>query len=174
MIYVSLKRCGSSLSEQRDATKELVSEMLCSLGYSVSSLKKDAKGRPYLQGIDADISISHSSELCAVAVLTEASVAGDFSHILPESGKSIGIDIEEIPSDSCLERYKRIAKRFLNADIIDVESFFCEWTKKEAYGKMIGDGLLSAPGVPCRYFTFTEETNSKKYILTISINQRMP
>ena len=174
MIYLSFKNCGSSLFEQRSATKELASDLLTSLGYPPSSLQKNGKGRPYLHSEDADVSVSHSGEICAAAVLTERYADGNFSLVVPSIGDQIGIDIEEVPSNGDINRYKRLARRFLNTDVDSTEGFFRQWTRKEAYGKMVGDGLFSESGIPCQFFTFTVETDNKRYILTISVKQRMP
>ncbi|MBR6676932.1 MAG: 4'-phosphopantetheinyl transferase superfamily protein [Clostridia bacterium] len=174
MIYLSLKKCGKTLSEQRASTKELMSDMLISLGYNDDIQQKDDKGRPFLQCDNGDVSVSHCPELCAVAVLTENLSDSDFSLVIPQSGQRIGIDIEEIPEKGDIARYTRIAKRFLNTDVETADDFLRAWTRKEAYGKMVGDGLFSKPGIPCHYLTFTVESNNKRYILTISVKQRIP
>jgi len=93
------------------------------------------KGKPYLADIPLYFSLSHSGRfvLCAV------------------SGREIGADIQKIRKGS----EERIARRFFAAQeqealaaCSDEEArlrlFYELWAKKEAYGKLTGQGIASA------------------------------
>lgn len=92
------------------------------------------KGKPYFENIPLFFSISHSGEyvLCAV------------------SGRELGADIQKIQSADVL----KLAKRFFSESECRIlegcEShrerqrlFFGFWTRKEAYGKLTGEGLAA-------------------------------
>lgn len=93
----------------------------------------DKSGKPYIEGIDVNFSISHSGTiaLCAIA------------------DAPVGVDIEKI-RDVDLS----IAKKHFAPDEQDYvfeklslskQRFFEIWTRKEAYVKMLGKGISSFP-----------------------------
>ena len=87
-------------------------------------LGRRSTGAPYLAGEDVAISISHKDDLLAVAL----------------SDTPVGVDIELLVDK---EPYYRIAKRYFGEQVQegDVEGFFRAWTKREALGKYLGEGL---------------------------------
>lgn len=93
----------------------------------------DKSGKPYIEGIDVNFSISHSGTiaLCAIA------------------DAPVGVDIEKI-RDVDLS----VAKKHFAPDEQDYvfeklglskQRFFEVWTRKEAYVKMIGKGISYFP-----------------------------
>lgn len=96
-----------------------------------------AKGKPYFQGIPLYFSLSHSGEyvLCAV------------------SCREVGADIQKIqPAD-----VGKLAKRFFSgSEYLALERcgpaeerqrlFFELWSRKEAYGKLTGEGAAAVIG----------------------------
>lgn len=90
------------------------------------------KGKPYLQGNPFYFNLSHSGLY----------VAGCFSE------KEAGIDIQYRKKTG----YERVAERFFTAEekafLRELpkepdrrEGFYCLWTRKEAYGKLTGEGI---------------------------------
>ena len=99
----------------------------------LSRLKYEENGRPYLDGVDVDISFSHTDSYVACATSDKRS-------------SRVGIDIETkaITDDEA----KKIARRFFSVGEQDVlnksenvkQAFLEIWTKKEALKKHLDDG----------------------------------
>lgn len=100
------------------------------LGITEYKVKRDEKGKPFLEGLPGVfISISHSGEYAFCAV----------------SDKNCGADAEKIREFD--ERLRGVAKRYFpGKSIVNAEEFFREWTSMEAYGKYTGKGLAEARG----------------------------
>lgn len=92
--------------------------------------RKNKYGKPYLDNNHLFFNISHSNETLVVAF----------------SDKEIGVDIEKIGFCNfnianrcfCENEYNYIVSKFKDKDV----RFFDIWTKKEAYIKYLGIGLL--------------------------------
>ena len=160
----NVEQATRTTDEQKKETEDSYLDIVHS-----ADLQKDEEGRPQLPFSDADISISHSSDICAAAVLTERHTSKEVTLAVPLSGTRVGIDIELVPASPDLERCKRVANRFLKADIADAFEFYRLWTRKEAYGKMVGDGFFSEEGVDCQFSTYTIKTDNNTYILSIAV-----
>lgn len=120
------------------------------------------RGKPYI--IDADnnsisleFNLSHSSDVCLYAIT---------------SSRRVGIDIERVRP---IDEFEQISRKFFTkgesstltsvADDHRLAAFFECWTRKEAYVKAIGDGLMIplngfevsvAPGEPARLMSVNE------------------
>jgi len=169
MIYLSIGSCDDERASQSLIAKNLLSALLCSLGFKQTEIIKDRNGRPYLPSGYPDISISHSGNICAVGVICDVDAKEGFSFSIPVIGTRIGIDIERFPTDFDIEKHKRIAGRFLDTDISSPEEFFRLWTRKEAYGKMAGEGFFTKEQIPCNIYTFVLDHNNEKYCLSIAV-----
>ena len=81
-------------------------------------------GKPYCVGVPCEFSLSHTSGMIVCAV----------------SDEPVGIDAELLRPAPM-----RVARRFTDAEREYIsgsdERFFRVWTRKEAFGKMTGDGL---------------------------------
>lgn len=111
--------------------RRAVSDIYAVDGQDVVILE-DKFGAPYIEGINAHISISHSGDYAACAL----------------SDKPIGIDIEKIRPIS-----RRVAERTFSAGELEylgsgeelcgeaLVRFYEIWTAKEAYAKMKGKGM---------------------------------
>lgn len=92
-------------------------------------LNKDERGKPYFDGADVHISISHSHERCLAAI----------------SDSEVGADIEY--KNGTDERLTRLAKRFFTegeaayVDECPRERFYEIWCAKESYIKYTGEGF---------------------------------
>lgn len=90
----------------------------------------EARGKPTLERprLGLDFSISHTEALGLLAVAT---------------GRRVGIDVERLRDRP---RYAELARQHFLPDeaaaITDVERFLAVWTRKEAYLKGLGVGLL--------------------------------
>ena len=127
---------------QKKRDSELQNASVCALSLvadklgkqALSSLSYEESGRPFLDSIDADISISHSKTLVAIAISDKKS-------------SRVGVDLEEKIFSP--EEMKKIARRFFSADeqrILsesqDESKTFLEiWTKKEALKKRHGTSV---------------------------------
>ena len=126
------------LDQKRDG--DLRAQALCALKLlkdlvgdeALSHLKYKESGRPYFDGIDVDISISHTDAYVACAVSDKSS-------------SRVGIDVESkaVADDEA----KKIARRFFSVGEQDVlkksenvrQTFLEIWTKKEALKKHLDD-----------------------------------
>jgi 4'-phosphopantetheinyl transferase len=78
-------------------------------------------GKPHLPGSDLELSVSHSGDKIAVAVMT---------------GRSIGVDVEQVRDTQDRDSLQR----YVMAEN-ETGDFFTAWTRKEAVTKATGDGL---------------------------------
>lgn len=91
------------------------------------SIAKTDNGKPYINGLDINLSVSHSNEYI----------------ILAFSKNSIGVDIEKIQSRD----YLSLARRYFGEKEVQIIkekglAYFYElWTMKEAYSKLKGVNL---------------------------------
>lgn len=96
------------------------------------------KGKPYLREYPLFFNLSHSGEYVACAV----------------SDREIGVDIQKCSDTNVMG----IAKRFFSEEECRAlaacetgeerqQSFFRLWVRKEAYGKLLGKGILSVVSV---------------------------
>ena len=101
-----------------------VNGALCeALGKKVH-VDKHPSGAPFIRGDDHYLSLSHKDGLMVVAL----------------SDRPVGVDIERVVSK---DAYYRIADNYFAEKIAegDAEGFFRGWTRREAFGKMLGKGL---------------------------------
>lgn len=86
------------------------------------------KGKPYFPNMPIEFSISHSGNLWICMI----------------SNIPCGIDVQMYKDI----KWKEIAKRFFNDDEVEfvikngAKGFFKLWVRKEAYGKMTGEGFF--------------------------------
>ena len=120
-------------------------------------------GKPYAKNLNIEFNISHSADMAVCVV----------------DADPVGVDIEKIrPVD--LNTAKRIFNkdeiRYIFGCVSDVEDynhylndevlqrFFELWTKKEAYGKLVGMGLFAESNVDTELTTLIE----KGYCISIA------
>ena len=112
-------------------------------------------GKPYAKDLNVEFNISHSADM-VVCVVDDTPVGVDIEKIRPVdlntakrifSEKEIQYIFECIPD---VEDYNH----YLNDTVL--QRFFELWTKKEAYGKLVGAGLFSESNVDPRLTTWIE------------------
>lgn len=137
--------------------RKAVSALLDVDGKEVS-FDRDENGKPFVLGLDAEFSISHSGEVVVCAVDKE----------------KIGIDIEMIRPINL--RVTKIActeneKEFVFSEDSEEEKrerFFKIWTAKEAYFKWLGTGITKLREVEYSdLIPFCEVFREGDYIITI-------
>jgi 4'-phosphopantetheinyl transferase len=84
-------------------------------------------GRPRIVGARLEASVSHSGDLVAVAVTRAGMVGVDIEQMKPFDHRPLLVDV-------CAEEERAFAA--------DQAAFYTYWTRKEAYLKATGDGLL--------------------------------
>lgn len=96
------------------------------LGKTVHTDHRES-GAPYIRGDDHCMSLSHKNKRVVIAL----------------SDRPVGVDIELLCEK---EQYFRIADTYFGEKIArgDYEGFFRGWTRREAYGKLLGVGLTPA------------------------------
>lgn len=99
----------------------------------------DENGKPYCENVPLFFSIAHSGDL-AVCSISEKSIGVDMEKIRPVNMQSVRRfasenEIEYIFGSTPTET------DFKSTDEETLERFFKVWTKKEAYGKMLGVGI---------------------------------
>ncbi len=115
------------------AAQYLLIKLLGEMGVESAVLESDNNSKPYLNGSDLFVSISHSHEMVACAV----------------DSVPIGIDIEKITPVSnslidyvCTDKEKEYVCKSTQKP--SFKRFFEVWTAKEAYIKKMGCGLKKA------------------------------
>ena len=122
------------------AQKNSLSALLCldrlikrtDLGSEDLTVIREKNGKPRFASLPYHFSITHSRDLCAVALCKE----------------NVGIDLEFIDPSRNIEA---LSKRFFSseehsrllASENSLEDFFALWVKKEALAKLSGEGLAS-------------------------------
>jgi 4'-phosphopantetheinyl transferase len=93
------------------------------------TILKHPNGRPFIDGLGWNFSMSHS---------------GNYAAVLVSKTSPVGIDIEEIS-----ERIKKIARKFINdyewqflVGENDLHTMYLLWSAKEAIFKWFGDGQV--------------------------------
>ncbi len=134
-----------------DASKRLIrlaAKELC--GVSEPQVLLSDTGKPYFKDLPIKFSASHSGKAVILAV----------------SDREVGADIQQIKPDAV-----RIAPRFFTASECeyvgdDVMRFFEIWTKKEAYAKWCGEGLVSSRHVDVTNLEFYTEVYGE-YVIAV-------
>ena len=143
------------------AQKNSLSALLCldrlikrtDLGSEELTVIREKNGKPRFASLPYHFSITHSRDLCAVALCKE----------------NVGLDLEFIDASRNVEA---LSKRFFSPEehskIFESKSaardFFALWVKKEALAKLSGEGLAAI----CRGQTIDRSVHSfKEYRLTV-------
>lgn len=159
--YISGRRTERFVSERPEIQCFSVEELLAVIGDRAIEpcYEYGENGKPYLTDYPFHFNLSHSGQYVFLGV----------------SGQEIGVDIQKIQQTDEL----RLAKRFFSGeeykaleDCKDPENrrqmFFRMWTRKEAYGKLTGQGLAGAIGKD--FWTgYSEERIFKTKISEVSI-----
>lgn len=122
------------------AQKNSLSALLCldrlikrtDLGSEDLTIIREKNGKPRFETLPYHFSITHSRDLCAVALCKE----------------NVGLDLEFVDESRNVEA---LSKRFFSseehsrllASENSLEDFFALWVKKEALAKLSGEGLAS-------------------------------
>lgn len=134
--------CGAARGEAPGGVLCTTSGLLSELPEPLAlTYRRGEKGKPYFQELPMFFSLSHSGEyvLCAA------------------SGREIGADIQKIQPADILKLAKRF---FAEPEYLGLERckseeerrrlFFELWSRKEAYGKLTGEGVAAALGQDLR------------------------
>lgn len=170
MIYYAYRFCENNYRSQHEAGIEL-REMLFSALNITDEVKVSESGRPYISSADIDFSVSHSKNMavCAVIFPKNVPVSPDI-YTIAASGHKIGVDAECIDPVPDISRLDRIARRYLNTEIGSADEFYTRWTRREAFGKLCGEGLFCrSDDKSCVYHTFTVELGDSLYKVTMCI-----
>lgn len=103
-----------------------VNAAVCALLGKKVHVDKLPSGAPYIKGDSHYLSLSHKDGRMVVAL----------------SDRPVGIDIERVVAK---DAYFRIAANYFAEKVEegDADAFFRGWTRREAFGKMLGKGLTS-------------------------------
>ena len=202
MIAVALGRCGDSYESQHLVGVYLRNALIRASGRNVEEciFTKEQNGKPRAWGADGEeiyysVSHSHGIAVCAVAAddfsiseengYDELPMTSDTSAdsdkrasvlVLPvaHSGE-IGADIELVNTGNA-SRYKAIAKRYLavnDTDDLSYDDFFRLWTRREALGKLTGNGVIN-PGVSedeFSFFTFKISSDGQEWYMSVCFRE---
>ncbi|MDD6800594.1 MAG: hypothetical protein PUE85_09300 [Firmicutes bacterium] len=147
MTKVYCRKCFNNAQSRHETAWELLGEALRELfGLELSQLevKRSEKGKPYIEKKGVYFSLSHAKEYAVCAVSDEG---------------EIGVDIEferKIP--------EAVQKRLLGG--CGDERAVLEWTKRESWGKLTGEGVFFKGAVPERA-VFETSSPEEGYVLTV-------
>lgn len=138
MLPVDLKKEVEKYVRWQDQHNTLIGKLLVYLAYSIlkgerlnfERYKRDKYNKPFLKDSSFNFNISHSGKtvVCAIS----------------RNGIKLGIDIEEIKKID-INGFKNIfhPNEFNKiTQTKDVEEFYKYWTRKEAFTKAIGKGIV--------------------------------
>lgn len=144
-----------SMRFEDDKKRSVVGEMLartliskeCHIKPEDVVISRTEYGKPYIKNLNIEFNISHSYNMVACAI----------------DKRPVGIDIEKIrPLNLAISKYfcnaddmlyifdhiPRIEDFYYTENIEILKRFFEVWTKKEAYGKCMGTGIINAKKIP--------------------------
>ena len=130
MTAVYIKRCENDRAKQHDSAWALLADSLKKdFGKDISALTVSygQRGKPYFADSNVYFSISHAEEYVACAISDDCRV---------------GLDIEKVHSVS-----ERVRNKLLSG-CEDGEKAIEEWTKRESWGKLTGEGALFKGNIP--------------------------
>lgn len=171
MIYYLYAQCENNYASQHETALRLRERLFSVLNITSKVYIADTK-RPCLKDVTADFSVSHSKNLaiCAVVYKRKADVPNDI-HVIDCPGSRIGIDTEFCDPSPDTDKLFRIAKRYLGKEPADPDEFYTLWTRREAFGKLLGEGVFChGDDSSSSYFTFSVDVGSDKYKTTICVN----
>ena len=112
----------------RELTDELIRRILKQSGVSCPQILRTPEGKPYIETEEVCFSVSHTADTFALAV----------------DDAPLGLDIQ-YRRDA---KASRIGRKYFTEQEQEMvregglDAFFRIWTRKEAYGKYLGTGLL--------------------------------
>jgi phosphopantetheinyl transferase len=193
--YVSSS--GKKNLEERLAAATLLYTAVCYLKNrgeleNVGALKKGEHGKPYLEGGDAKISISHSDDGVALAVSKDREIGVDMENeIDPERAKRLEKRFfrEEKLSENALENdspsekisgenvkaYSLKNGEFVSINLLPTDgSFTSKWTVCEAIMKCDGRGFsalhdISTLAEKMEIISFIRESGGRKTYISIAL-----
>lgn len=172
MIYIAYMATDTLRASQHEAGIMCRDSLFRAAGIKTEFAKKEG-GRPYALCGGADYSVTHSKHLAACALITDKEIPKwdekDINILtLPFSGTEIGLDAEFIDPDADTARLSRVYERFFATAVSSAEEFFNLWTRREAFGKLCGDGVLcKRSDSGCKYESFTVDLCSGSYRLCV-------
>lgn len=98
-------------------------------------------GKPCFRSIPFKFSISHSEEnvLC---VFSKQEIGADIQYLKPQEDKTMTGIVNRFFSEGERDRWEQIERAEDRADF-----FYRIWTRKEAYAKLTGEGILATVGL---------------------------
>ena len=167
-LYIPWREVHKHIRDDRAAKASLAGALLLQLYAPVGKLAYDEAGRPYLEGYDLDLSITHTEQSVFCALERRHAVAAEQTNLLalakslpypkqsvsPSERKSlfmgkprVGVDAEEISRISHVRIcpmanrwFSRCEYDFFQTAPTDL-TFLRVWTRKEALIKWTGEGL---------------------------------
>ena len=172
MIYIAYRTTDTDRASQHEAGILCRDSLFRAAGIKTEFAVKES-GRPYALCGGADFSVTHSKRLAACALITDKEISAwdkkDIKMItLPFSGTEIGLDAEYIDPDADTSRLSGIYERFFASPVSSAEEFYSLWTRREAFGKLCGDGVLcKRSDSGCKYESFTVDLCSGSYRMCV-------
>ena len=172
MIYIAYRTTDTDRASQHEAGILCRDSLFRAAGIKTEFAVKES-GRPYALCGGADFSVTHSKRLAACALITDKEISAwdekDIKMItLPFSGTEIGLDAYFIDPDADKAKLSKIYERFFASPVSSAEEFYSLWTRREAFGKLCGDGVLcKRSDSGCKYESFTVDLCSGSYRMCV-------
>lgn len=172
MIYIAYRTTDTDRASQHEAGIMCRDSLFRAAGIKTEFAVKES-GRPYALCGGADFSVTHSKRLAACALITDKEISAwdekDIKMItLPFSGTAVGLDAEFIDPDADKAKLSKIYERFFASPVSSAEEFYSLWTRREAFGKLCGDGVLcKRSDSGCKYESFTVDLCSGSYRMCV-------
>ena len=172
MIYIAYRTTDTDRASQHEAGIMCRDSLFRAADIKAEFAVKES-GRPYALCGGADFSVTHSKRLAACALITDKEISAwdekDIKMItLPFSGTAVGLDVEFIDPDADKAKLSKIYERFFASPVSSAEEFYSLWTRREAFGKLCGDGVLcKRSDSGCKYESFTVDLCSGSYRMCV-------
>ncbi len=172
MIYIAFEKCENTPASQHEAGV-IARDRLFSLFHIIADVKTNENGKPFIDDNSYHFSISHSGTIACCALRCKEENYGlpeDIFTVFENCEGDVGIDIQQVPLPSELERMNRIAARYFGGTYDTTECFARAWTRKEALCKYEGTVLVKALKMDeseHSFFTGTMEINGDKYAISV-------
>ena len=146
-VFISEYQSHKEQSQAGRILLDFVFRKYYGIELSCHEIKKGIHGKPYIENFPLHFNLSHSCGKVVLAV----------------SESTVGVDIEAVRKIR-----REIGERYLGISTDDSEALIRAWTRRESYGKMIGEGFFyEKKDQPHFYREYQELGEEGRFLITV-------